>query len=98
MTVYTGNGTTIPFDFNQAITSALRVIAPPVRFGSVMLDTPIGEKARCLTVGTSGSVTVVSVDGVVATIPYVEAGQWFPIVFVQVNTGGTAAGGIMWGA
>lgn len=91
---------TTPFDPMQAITSALRVLAPPTRFAPAVLDTPFpnGEVARAICVATSGAVEVVKLDGTAEILPFVEAGKWFAVVCTQVNSAGTAATGVMWGS
>lgn len=92
---------TVPtkFDPNQAISEALRCISPPTRYGNIAADVNIGEVARCITVAVSGTVTVTDIQGNNSTIPYVQAGQWFPIVFTKIVASGTTAGGpYMWGS
>ncbi len=79
-------------------TGPVRVMSGVARMADVTLDTPYGEFARWLYVGTSGDVSIVKWDGTTQVIPDLAGGVFHPIYSISVNTVGTTALGIIWGS
>lgn len=85
-----------PYNF----TGPVRELAGIVRTGAVTYDTPYGEFARWLYVGTTGDLSYIKWDGATETLPSLAAGVWHPIHSVAINTSGTtiAANQLRWGS
>ncbi len=85
-----------PYNF----TGPVRELAGIVRTGTVTYDTPYGEFARWLYIGTAGNLSYIKWDGTTETIPNIAAGVWHPIHSVSINSSGTniAADQLRWGS
>ena len=70
----------------------------PVRIRAVTADTPYGEFATWLWVGTSGDVSIVCWDGTTIILNGVVAGEWIFTGSIMVNSSGTTATEIRWGS
>ena len=77
-------------------TGPTRMMSGPVRIRNVVLDTPYGEYATWLYVGTTGNVEITEWDGTVILIPGLAAGVWHPIYSLQVSSALTTAANILW--
>ena len=79
-------------------TGPIRLTSGIVRMGDITLDSPYGEFARWLYLGTTGNVSIVKWDGTSQTLLGVSAGVWHPIYTLQVNSVGTTALDMVWGS
>lgn len=86
-----------PLDPN-GYTGPVRLMAGVARMGDVTLDTPYGEFARWLYLGTGGNVSIVKWDGTNQTLNGLASGVWHPIYSTRVNTAGTTALNMVWGS
>ena len=86
-----------PLDPN-AYTGPVRTMAGVARMANVTLDTPYGEFARWLYVGTTGNVSIIKWDGTNQTLVGLAAGIWHPIFSIGVNSVGTTASNLVWGS
>lgn len=97
-----------PLDPN-IYTAQVRVMAGPVRTGTVTYDTgftnsltPAGvlEFARWIYVGTTGTLAYTKWDGTTESLPNLAAGIWHPIYAVNILSAGTniAANQLRWGS
>jgi hypothetical protein len=91
---------TVPLMDPYQNNSALRIVGPMARSGTVVYDTDYGEYARYIIVATSGSVTVMHWDGETTTFPLLIAGIMYPIESKQIVSSGTTvpANQIIWGS
>ncbi len=84
-------------------TGPTRVMAGVARTGTVTLDSMYGENgsiefARWLYLGVSGNVSFRKWDGTDQTLIGLAAGVWHPLFSIMINSGGTTAGGLVWGS
>jgi len=86
-----------PLDPN-IYTGPTRMMSGPVRMRSVTLDTPYGEFASWLYVGTSGDVSIVEWDGTTIVLSGLAAGIWHNIGSLMINTADTTATDMVWGS
>lgn len=85
-----------PFDPNN-FTGPMRLLSGPVRMGAVTLDTPYGEFANWLYVGSSGDVSIIKWDGTNQVLADMPVG-WHRMGTIGVNASGTNAGDLVWGS
>lgn len=64
----------------------------------VTLDTEYGQYAKWLYLGTAGDVSYVGWDGVTVNMVALLAGALHPIFSTKINSSGTTAANILWGA
>lgn len=86
-----------PLDPN-GFTGPMRVTGGVGRMKAVTTDTPYGEFARWLYVGTAGNVSIVCWDGTTVVMTGLAAGIWHPIYSTMVNSSGTTASNLLWGS
>jgi hypothetical protein len=85
------------FDPNN-FTGPMRMLAGPVRMGSITPGTPYGEFANWLFVGSTGNVSVIKWDGTTQVLTNMAAGIWHRMGSIGVNSSGTTASGLVWGS
>ena len=79
-------------------TGPSRMMSGPVRMRSATLDTPYGEFATWLYVGTTGNVSITQWDGTTLTFTGLAAGVWHPIASIMVQSSGTTAEQVLYGS
>lgn len=87
-----------PVDPQMTINNPVRSLAGPILSGNVSLDADYGVYSTWVYVGTTGNLTYVKWDGSTQLLINVAAGVWHPIHSVRMNSVGTTAGGLVWGA
>lgn len=95
MSLQTSN---VPKLDSNLFTGSARLVAGVARMGDVTTNTPYGEFARWLYVGTTGDVSIVKWDGTSQTLVGLAAGVWHPIYSIMINTTGTTALAMVWGS
>lgn len=80
------------------INELVRALGAPILTGTVSTDTDFGQYGRWLYVGTTGNLSYVKWDGTTQALANIAAGVWHPIAAVRVNSSGTTAGSLVWGA